>query len=60
MIHDALDVTILTSMIKPIGEFEGDHVAIVAIVLRNFFLHVTTHDFRFVGQRMLAERMLGM
>ena len=60
MIHAALDVTIVSTAIKPIREFEGHHVAIIAIVLRDFLLHITTHNFRFVGQGVLAERMLGI
>ena len=60
MIHAALDVTISASAIKPIRELEGNHVAIVAIVLRDFLLHITAHNFRFVGQGVLAERMLGI
>ena len=60
MIHAALDVTISVSAIKPIGELEGHHVAIVTIVLRDFLLHITAHNFRFVGQGVLAERMLGI
>ena len=55
MIHAALDVTISAPAIKPIREFEGHHVAIVAIVLRDFLLHITAHNFRFVGQGVLAE-----
>ena len=60
MIHVALDVTISAPAIKPIRELEGHHVAIVAIVLRDFLLHITAHNFRFVGQGVLAERMLGI
>ena len=60
MIHAALDVTIVSPAIKPIRELEGNHVAIVAIVLRDFLLHITAHNFRFVGQGVLAERMLGI
>jgi hypothetical protein len=60
MVHRSLDVTILTPTIQSIGEFEGNHIAIVAIVLRDFFLHVTAYDFRFVGKRMLTEWMLGI
>ena len=60
MIHAALDVAIVSPAIKSIGELECHHVAIVAIVLRDFLLHITAHDFRFVGQGVLAERMLGI
>ena len=60
MIHAALDVTISAPAIKSIRELEGNHVAIVTIVLRDFLLHVTAHDFCFVGQGVLTERMLGV
>lgn len=60
MVHSALDVAISASTIQSVGELESNHVAIIAIVLRDFFLHVTAHHFRLVGKRMLAERMLGI
>ena len=60
MVHGSLDVTIPPTTVQSTGEFEGNHVAIVAMVLGDFFLHVTAHHFRLVGKRMLAERMLGI
>ena len=60
MVHGALDVTIPSAIVQPIGELEGNHIAIVAIVLGDFFLHIAAHHFRLVGKRMLTERMLGI
>ena len=60
MVHGALDVTILAAAVQSIGEFEGYHIPIVAIVLGDFFLHIAAHHFRLVGKRMLTERMLGI
>ena len=46
MVHGALEVTILAAAVQSIGELEGNHVAIVAIVLRDFFLPMATTSFR--------------
>ena len=60
VVHRALDVTILASVVKSIGQFEGQHIAIVATVLCDFFLNITAYNLGLVRQRLLAERMLGI
>ena len=62
MVHRALDVTILAPVVESIGQFESQHIdiAVVATVLGDFFLNIAADDLGLVGQRMLAERVLGI
>ena len=58
MTHCALNVTILAAVVKAIGLFESQHIAIVTRVLRNLFMNIAAYNLCFACQRMLAERML--
>ena len=43
---------------EAVGEFEREHIAVVALMSGNFLLDVAAHDFRLFRERMLAEKML--
>ena len=44
---------------EAVGEFEREHISVVALMSGNFLLDVAAHDFRLARQRMLGEKMLG-
>lgn len=43
---------------EAVGEFEREHIAVVALMSGNFLLDVAAHDFRLFRERMLAEKVL--
>ena len=46
-------------MVQTIGNLQREHVAIVTLMLRDVLADISVHDFRLVGEGMLAERVLG-
>ena len=59
MIHRALDVAVRTSTVQAVGDLQCEHVAIVALVLRDILVDISVHDFGLVGEGRLTEGVLG-